>query len=1070
MDRIKSFRRLSISNDESINQSDHLSLIPSQKKITICTFCGRYKGFRMSCYLFLSFCVLFVLLILLLGILFVLYVVVPIIVRSTIDKTQLAFRSVNIEEIEKDRFRLRAQLELSRTGSIPATIIPPFIIHVDNVGIVTINESISIKGDSSATTVVPIDSPFDVINITAFHNFTRSLVFQSNVIWHLKAQATIQPLTRHMLSYSNIPFNKDVSLNALDGLQNVSIRSINMNRSTEHQIYADILIQIINPSIFSIDVGQLFFTLQYNNWSIGYVESSSHNVTIHPGENSIQCLGELQSNSPKSYQALSTVIQNFLTGQISQVEALAGPNVTSYPLLSIGMMGLSLNVHMPPFNEQLIVSLNFNSMSLIPSTIEQQVKLSASINIKINSPLGRNSPLNIQTMDMSVFLLFENHSVGMLNVSQVPVKQIDFETFTTKFDNEYLILTDHGITYEKFTQQFIQANQTNPVQFRLVGVASIVGTFALGPLNVEGILVENDISLVGLDGFNDVRVDDISVDGEEGNALRISINATIENPGVTSVQLQNFSLHMAEGNNGTILGQVPIDTLAIQPGSNKIALKGFLSPLHESDLPVIGEFFSAYLNGQTQSVRLFHNETSEQNASALDLTISGLSMKANLHGIQTKLIRQVNVLNFGIEFDSNDVNRVYITGRLAVLFELPSNVHMIFKVLTTSIDFTMRFKDGPKMSRMNLDNLPVEHNQTTNEILVQFTKQELIVLNKEYFEEFAANLVLTKNVSVIIEGLTTAVAAVRIGNLTLFNIPINDTIDLVGYNQFDNGHLTIDNIDISGSISSHALSLRVKTRIINPSVVNIINGGRLTLDLCDIMNCTSFGTVNIDPFYLQPQQNLTYLDAEGIFLLTEQNTIVAREFISNMVCGIDTNVELRGTLPDNTTGTSIPLLSLAIGGLRIHTLAPGLSGNQSFIREIIVKKLTAEQIIGIPLGLVKVLLIRVRLMNPFSSSITIQGMHIRADFSSVVDKDHQVGLVEDNTSFIINPHQELITSYINVTLSAKLSTMIALLGPLFAGNAHLSLTGFIDVKIGESFILIQLPLTVLNVPTDQEHA
>ena len=46
-------------------------------------------------------------------------------------------------------------------------------------------------------------------------------------------------------------------------------------------------------------------------------------------------------------------------------------------------------------------------------------------------------------------------------------------------------------------------------------------------------------------------------------------------------------------------------------------------------------------------------------------------MKADLPGIQTKLIRQVNVLNFGIEFDSNDVNRVYITGRLSVLFELP---------------------------------------------------------------------------------------------------------------------------------------------------------------------------------------------------------------------------------------------------------------------------------------------------------------------------------------------------------------------------------------------------------------
>jgi hypothetical protein len=316
--------------------------------------------------------------------------------------------------------------------------------------------------------------------------------------------------------------------------------------------------------------------LQYNNWSIGYVESINDNITVHPGENAIQCVGELQSVSPESYDALSTVIQNFLTGQTSKVEALAGPNATSYPLLAVGMMGLSLKVHMPPFAEQLIVSLVFTSMSLIPSTIERRVTLGASILIKINSPLGQQSPLNIQTMDMNVFLLYGNDSVGMLNVSQIPVKQLDAITYETQFDEKYLILTNTGATYEKFTRDFISANKTHPIDFRIVGVASITGSFALGPLTVDGIFVENNVSLVGLDGLNNVYVDGISVDGEEEAALRLSINATIDNPGVTNVELQDFSLYMAEGENGTILGRVPIDILALQPGSNEVALHGFV--------------------------------------------------------------------------------------------------------------------------------------------------------------------------------------------------------------------------------------------------------------------------------------------------------------------------------------------------------------------------------------------------------------------------------------------------------------------------------------------------------------
>lgn len=210
----------------------------------------------MSRWLCISLWVLIVLLLLLCALLLTVYVIVPAIVRSTIDKAEVGFRSVSIEEIQQDRFRLRAQLELSRTGSIPATIVPPLIIHVDNVGVVTLNESIAIKGDSSGTTVIPVDSPFVVSDPVAFGNFTRALVFDSSVVWHLKAEATIRPLTRHMMSYSNIPFNKQVTLDALHGLPNVSIDSIRLNRSDERQVLADISIRIVNPSVFSIDVGE----------------------------------------------------------------------------------------------------------------------------------------------------------------------------------------------------------------------------------------------------------------------------------------------------------------------------------------------------------------------------------------------------------------------------------------------------------------------------------------------------------------------------------------------------------------------------------------------------------------------------------------------------------------------------------------------------------------------------------------------------------------------------------------------------------------------------------------------
>ncbi len=316
--------------------------------------------------------------------------------------------------------------------------------------------------------------------------------------------------------------------------------------------------------------------MEYNNFTIGYVESNDDNITLHSGNNSIGFFGELQRTSSESYEAISAVIQNFLTNQTSHVAALAGPNCTSYPLLAAGMVGLSLGVPMPPFDEQLISSLTFNSTSLIPSTTDRTVSFSALITIKINSPLGPQSPLLIKSMDMNVSLLYENNSVGMLNVLQVAVTNLDAITYEAQFDNKSLILDGVGTTYQKFVQDFIKANQSHPISFRIAGLASVNASFALGPLNVDGIHVDNTVSLVGLDGLNNVHINGISVDGEDGNALRLLVNATIENSGVTDVQLQNFSLYIAEAENNTILGQVPIDVLALHPGSNTIALSGLV--------------------------------------------------------------------------------------------------------------------------------------------------------------------------------------------------------------------------------------------------------------------------------------------------------------------------------------------------------------------------------------------------------------------------------------------------------------------------------------------------------------
>ncbi|CAF1115457.1 unnamed protein product [Rotaria sp. Silwood1] len=176
----------------------------------------------------------------------------------------------------------------------------------------------------------------------------------------------------------------------------------------------------------------------------------------------------------------------------------------------------------------------------------------------------------------------------------------------------------------------------------------------------------------------------------------------------------------------------------------------------------------------------------------------------------------------------------------------------------------MRLNNGFHIDQMILYDTSVEHNQITNELLMKFDKQELIVINETAVSKFAANLVLKNNVSIMIEGSASALAKVIIGNITITNISVSDTFDLIGYDRFDSELLTIDEIDLIKTLSSHELSLSVRAKVNNPSVLYILNGGCLSLDLREMTSGISLGLVIIDSFYLATQIKIQIDDHKNI--------------------------------------------------------------------------------------------------------------------------------------------------------------------------------------------------------------
>ncbi|CAF1438102.1 unnamed protein product, partial [Didymodactylos carnosus] len=685
------------------------------------------------------------LLILILSIL-IFYVIIPMVIKKTIGQANVSFKSILIDNVKSNYFHINSTLELTNTGSI-STRIEPMVLTIQamdkdtskftTIGLIKSDIPIKTSGKSSISI---IDTQFSVTNIKAFNSFVRDLIFEQKVQWYLTAKANIQPISSSMPHYPDIPFEKQVTIQALNGLKDVQLKTFSLENSTEKQINLDLLIQIDNPSIFTMDLGYLTFSLEFMSRKLGVVQSIEH-VILVPKENLIPLKGQLR---PTNMNDAHELIQNFLTNKPTEVNAIAGPQATSLPLLATGMNGLSLVTVMPPFQKDLIESLEFTNLTLVPSTTDTNVTLSATMRIRINSPLGKNSPLNLEKLSMKASLNYEQKEIGTLDIVDITVYTVPSltSTYETKFENIQLILTDTS-TYQLFANRFIASNEVNPIRFGISGTSNVSGSFALGPLSVSNVKVDNEVVLTGLNGLSDIQVESILIEGDQpsqGSGVALTIKTIIENAGVTTVSLKDLTLNMINMNSVT-LGKINVDVLSLKPGTNSLTMNGFISPAL-NDLNETGIFFSNYLNNQQQMSILTVISNNHTMTTASDLTVNDLKMSAHIPGIQGQLIKSINIEAFGLEFDEK-LNNVYASGRIVALFQLPSNIKMSLNVILTNINFTIYIKkltdEFVSVALMTLDSQLVNHlkSNDSDELQMEFKSNPLIILDHNAFQNFS---------------------------------------------------------------------------------------------------------------------------------------------------------------------------------------------------------------------------------------------------------------------------------------------------------------------------------------------
>jgi len=122
------------------------------------------------------------------------------------------------------------------------------------------------------------------------------------------------------------------------------------------------------------------------------------------------------------------------------------------------------------------------------------------------------------------------------------------------------------------------------------------------------VTVTTDIAFQGLSGLKGVKLRSFSIPGEssDGTSLLISLDATLPNPSVVNLELNStaqFASYFATSSNTfSYLGTVSTDSpLKLSKGSNHVKFQG---QVHPTNLSEAGQFFTRYLKGDAQQVKV----------------------------------------------------------------------------------------------------------------------------------------------------------------------------------------------------------------------------------------------------------------------------------------------------------------------------------------------------------------------------------------------------------------------------------------------------------------------------------
>ncbi|KAJ8482152.1 hypothetical protein ONZ45_g15054 [Pleurotus djamor] len=459
----------------------------------------------------------------------------------------------------------------------------------------------------------------------------------------------------------------------------------------------------------------------------------------------------------------------------------------------------------------------------------------------------------------------------------------------------------------------------------------------------------------------------------------------------------------------------------LTPGPVDVTLKGTLVPqTAASDLTVVSELFTRYLNSESSPVIATGRSTLQGDNSSISWLTDGLkSLKLEVpfkSSIPIDPIKSISIGDFSLAFTETDPwSPSAVSRTVQASLELPFGFGLSIGEIQNDFHIT---KNGVPVaglstplgaSTSSISVLRSDMTSGTINITIDDTKLNSPDAMHPAFSSFNSELTSSERADFRLEGNSRAIANMSIGAITLDPIKVNVSTHLQGL-QGLKGLVSIDSVDVLGG-SKEAITLSINVNIFNPSNLNLATGD---MNLQLMRDGVVLGT-NLLP-------NLTLTMGNNSATATSQfsandspqglqtlNDFVGKKDVPLTISGFDQS-------------TKIASLTEAFQTLNIDVILPGLKTDLLANAELIVLPTTGRSD--------NISHVRVNLDNPFSTPLEI------TKIKSVVSvRGVDLGTIDTDTNFSTKPKSQ--------TASPELA-----LNMNFDPDALFTVTRFLAVEAG----------------------